>query len=180
MKPAIVKLCYKQMIDTSSTGDFEKQVLKASYDEFLLKSQTYNMEGKFKTFTQLKTNDGRANSLHYKLGFAVGHFIDRLNKNIPELRDNLDNTVNFDIARFELIESDITDMVAHKVAINYITTDLILCSIIGEYLVLAKGNANPDETVDTFTLKMQPGISIVNYRAQPSVNNIPLSAHAGL
>ena len=177
MEPATIKICYKQVIDASSTGDFEKQVLKASYEEFLLKSQAYNMEGKFKTFTQLKANDGRANSLHYKLGFAVGYFIDKLNKNIPELRDNLDNAISFDIARFELIESDITDMAAHKIAINYITTNLILCSMIGEYLVLAKGNANPDEAVDTFTLKMQPYLSISNYRAQPSVNNIPLSAH---
>lgn len=164
MKPAKIKVCYKQVIDASSTGDFEKQILKASYDEFLLKSQAYNMEGKFKTFTQLKTNDGRANSLHYKLSFAVGHFIDRLNKNIPVLRDNLDNTVNFDTARFELIESDITDMAAHKVAINYITTDLTFCSIIGEYLVLAKGDADPNEAVETFTLKIQPGLAIINYR----------------
>ena len=51
MGRALIKLIYKQVIDASSTGDFERNVFNATYHEFKLKSQAYNMEGKFKTFT---------------------------------------------------------------------------------------------------------------------------------
>ena len=73
MSKAQVKIVYRQVIDESCSSGFEKAVFQASYEEFLLKSQAYNQEGKFKTFSKIKANDGRANSLHYKLSFSVGH-----------------------------------------------------------------------------------------------------------
>jgi hypothetical protein len=81
---AKIKLVYRQVIDEASESGFEKAIFQASYQGFLLKSQTYNLEGKFKTFTKLKANDGRANSLHYKRGFSVVHFIAQLNNKIPQ------------------------------------------------------------------------------------------------
>jgi hypothetical protein len=118
MAKALIKLAWKQVIDVKSGGDFEHKVFNASYQEFLLKSQAYNMDRKFKTFTEMKINDGRANSLHYKLSFAVGHFIAGLNNKIPGLRDNSGNNPAFEVPRFELVESDITDKTSHKVAIH--------------------------------------------------------------
>ena len=177
METSLIKLVYKQVIDASSTGDFEQHVFNASYEEFLLKSQAYNLDGRIKTFTGLKTNDGRANSLHYKLSFVVGHFIERLNNTIPLLKDNLENSLPFETAKFELIESDITDKSAHKVAVNYITQTLTLCSVIGEYLVLAKGKVSADEPAETFTVKMQPNLSVISYQLHSTlINAIPLSA----
>ncbi len=123
---ALIKLAYKQIIDASAQEEFEKRVFQASYQEFLLKMQTYNPDRKFKTFTALKANDGRANSLHYKLSFAVGHFFEMLNGRIPELKDNLGNQLKFETPQFELIESDIDDRSAHKLAIIYTTGTLNL------------------------------------------------------
>ncbi|WP_183575569.1 hypothetical protein HDF18_16810 [Mucilaginibacter sp. X5P1] len=163
MNKALIKLAYKQVIGSSSTGDFEKNVFNASYQEFLFKSQAYNMEGKFKTFSELKANDGRANSLHYKLSFAVGNFINRLNNRIPVLADNADNSLVFEVPKFELIESDITDKTKHQVAINYCTGILTLLDVIGEYMILAIGDVADSETFESFTLKMQPGLSVVFY-----------------
>src|SRR5476651_2782301 len=105
MYKAKIKLVYKQVIDETADTTFEKAILQASYREFLLKSQAYNMEGKFKTFSKIKANDGRANSLHYKLSFSVGDYIEQLNNKIRLLNDNLGNKVSFDTAAFELIES---------------------------------------------------------------------------
>ena len=168
MTKAIIKLTYKQVIDVSSTGDFEKNVLFASYQEFLLKSQAYNPGNKLKTFSEMKNNDGRANSLHYKLSFVIGYFIETLKNKIPVLTDNLGNCVTFEVPRFELIESDVTTMAAHKVAINYITPELTLLNTFGEYLVLTAGNGE-----ETFTVKMQDGLSISSYQQvenKPAVN----------
>lgn len=159
MSKAIIKLTYKQVIDSSARTDFERSILSASYREFLLKSQAYNPGNVLKTFSEMKNNDGRANSLHYKLSFVIGYFIETLKNKIPVLTDNLGKSINFEVPQMELIESDITDVSAHKVAINYITGDLLLLNTIGEYLVLS---ANNGETA--FTVKMQDYLAISSYQ----------------
>ena len=164
MAKAIIKLAYRQVIDAASAGDFERNVFRASYQEFLLKSQTYNQDARFKTFSELRANDGRANSLHYKLSFAVMNFISGLNKKIPGLKDNAGNNLVFEEPRFELIESNITDRAAHRVAINYSTGLLTLLDTIEDYLILGQGDISGGEAAETFTLKMQPGLSIIYYK----------------
>lgn len=172
MATAFIKLVYKQVIDTSSTGNFERNVFQATYDEFKLKSQTYNQEGRFTTFTELKANDGRANSLHYKISFAAEYFIEGLKNQMPGLVDNIGNPVSFDVATFELIESDLTNRDAHQLAVNYSTGILTLYDIAGEYLILAKGDAS-----DTFTIKLQPNLSVAEFHIHDQSENesyIPL------
>ena len=163
MCKAKVRIVYRQIIEESSESGFEKAIFQASYQEFLLKSQAYNQQGKFKTFSKIKANDGRANSLHYKLSFAVGQFISQLNNKIPVIKDNLGSKITFDVANFELIESHIEDISLHKVAINYETGLLFLIEIMGEYLLLAQDNLRENEAIETFVLRMQPGLSIVSY-----------------
>jgi len=166
MAKALIKIVYRQLIDFTSHGNFERNVWHASYEEFLMKSQAYNLHGKFTTFDELKTNDGRANSLHYKLSFAVGHLIEGLNSKIPGLQDTLGNNLLFDVAEFKLIASSIADKSIHKVAIHYNTGLFTLHEVIGEYLLLSTGeklNAS-DKPVETFLLNMKPGLSIVSYQ----------------
>jgi hypothetical protein len=162
-KPQI-KLVYRQVIDEKSESGFEKAIFHASYQEFLLKSQAYNMEGKFKTFSKIKANDGRANSLHYKLSFAVGHFIAQLNNKIPLIKDNLGNKLSFDTAGFELIESHVEDISLHKVAINYETGFFSLIELMGEYMLLGPDDLHENELIETFVLRMQPDLSIISYK----------------
>jgi hypothetical protein len=163
MSKAIIKLTYKQVIDAASGTDFEKNVLFASYQEFLLRSEAYNPGAKLKTFSEMKNNDGRANLLHYKLSFSIGYFIEMLKNKIPDITDNLGNSITFEVPKFELIESDTTTMAAHKVALNYITGELTLLNTFGEYLVLTAGNGE-----DAFTVKLQNGLSISSYRETSS------------
>jgi len=164
MCKAKVKLVYRQVMDDTSSSAFEKAILQASYSEFLLKSQAYNREGKFKTFSKMKANDGRANSLHYKLDFSVGHFIAQLDHKIPLVKDNLGNKLSFETARFELIESHIEDISLHKVAINYETADLHLVEVFGEYMLLTPDDPTDSEQLQTFVLRIQPDLSIVSYQ----------------
>ncbi|MCP9751898.1 hypothetical protein [Ferruginibacter sp. HRS2-29] len=158
MPQTIIKLTYRQVIDNTTQDTFEKNILHYSYEEFLIKSQVYNPERKWKTFTELKASDGRANSLHYKSGFAVAGFIDSLKNIIPQLRNNLGKPLAFEVYNFELIESDITDKTMHTVAVHYTTSRLILHCIAGEFLVLGK----EDETTrETFTLRLGDDMAIV-------------------
>ncbi len=171
MSKAKIKMVYRQVIDESCQSAFEKAIFQASYDEFLLKSQAYNGEGKFKTFSKIKANDGRANSLHYKLSFSVGHFIAQLNNKTPVIKDNRGNKMAFEAANFELIESHIEDISLHKVAINYETGLLSLIEIMGEYLLLSADDLPENGPIDTFVLRMQPDLSIVSYEEvnQPQI-----------
>jgi hypothetical protein len=164
MCKAKIRLVYRQVIDESSQSGFEKAIFHASYQEFLLKSQAYNPEAKFKTFSKMKANDGRANSLHYKLSFAVVHFIAQLNNKIPLLKDNLGNKMSFETARFELIESHIDDIALHKVAINYEVAVLNLVELFAEYMLLSHNDATDGEPLETFVLRMQPDLAITCYQ----------------
>ena len=163
MNKAKVRLVYRQVIDASSKSGFEKAIFQASYREFLLKSQAYNRDGKLKTFSSIKANDGRANSLHYKLGFSVGHFIAQLNNKMPVIKDNIGNKISFEAANFELIESHIDDISLHKIAVNYETGALTLVELMGEYMLLAPDNLPNSEPLETFVLRMQPDLSIITY-----------------
>lgn len=167
---AIIKLSYRQIIDAFSEGAFAQSIFNASYAEYLLKSQAYNAEGKFKTFSELKAADGRANSLHYKAGFAVGGFISLLNNQVPFLQDAAGKTILFDTFRFEVLESDVTNKSAHKVAIHYITDTMTLLNSFGENLLLVYGDksselsVNPKQVIeDTFLMKLNSDVSITSY-----------------
>ncbi len=164
MPKALIKISYRQIIDTSTEGSFAKNILNASYEEFKMKSQAYNPAGEFTTFTQLKANDGRANSLHYKCGFPIGGFIDKLNKQIPFLQDAAGQNIEFATYQLEVIESDITNKLLHKVAIHYISDRFDLYEIIGENLLLSKSEAPNEEGAETFILRLCEGLSIIEYK----------------
>lgn len=163
MYKAKIRLIYKQVIEASTKNGFERAIISASYQEFLLKSQAYNPGGKLKTFTRMKDNDEGASSLHYKLSFPVLPFIDQLNHKIPVLTDTLGNNVLFENAAFELIESNTDTISAHKVALNYQTETLGLIDFMGEYLLLSKGIQEDNSPAETFVIRMQPGLSISSY-----------------
>jgi hypothetical protein len=168
MAKAFIKLAYRQLIDANSAGNFERRVFHDSYAEFLLKIQNYNPGNKFTRFSDIVAADGRANSLHYKCSFAVLHHIENLINKIPQLLDTAGRmNIPFEVPEFKLIESAINDKSLHKVAVIYITGVFTLLDSFGEYLLLATGDQsgsihNPG--LETFTVKMQEGLSIVNYR----------------
>lgn len=166
MAEKFVQLVYRQVISKDSTGEFEKNVFQYSYEEFKLKSQAYNPEGKFQTFTALKAADGRANSLHYKTGFAVAGFIEGLHKTIPGMEDNLGKPLSFETYEFELVESDLADPQKHITAIHYFTGEFKLLEAISDMLLLSKKVLphGSDEAVEQLLLiKLKPGISISKY-----------------
>ena len=171
MAKALIKLAYRQIIDVNSTGNFEKKVFHDSYAEFLLKIQAYNPESKFSKFSEIVANDGRANSLHYKCSFAVLHHIETLNNKIPGLQDTAGRIViPFALPEFKVLESSIQDKNLHKMAVIYITDVFTLLDSFGEYLLLSIGDqsesiSNPG--LETFTLKMQDDLSIINYKEIP-------------
>jgi len=161
MKKNIVQFCYCQLIDASATNAFEKDIFEDSYNEFQLQSQAYNNSGSIARFDEMVQNNPKANSLHYKVGFAVGLYIQKLKGAIPGLVDECNNPVFFTRHEFKIIESQTDNRQAHIVAICYFTDAYWLLKNFGEYMVLAPETSDENKPILTFTLKMQPHLSIV-------------------
>lgn len=165
MQLSKVTLAYRQVITISHEGELERRILSASYQEFLLKSQAYNPDSVFNTFKEMVANDGRANSLHYKCGFAIGNHIELMRNQMPGLTTSLGDTVVFDNYEFKLIDSHIRNYAAHAIAIIYYTNELALLSEIGGYLLLSNDLSSVlEQPRETFLIKMQDNLSIVSYR----------------
>ena len=83
MSIAYIQLSYRQVIDHSAAGSFEKNVFNDSYCEFLLQAQRYNKDNQFASFHEMTGHDPKANSLHYKVGFAIGLYVQELGGYTP-------------------------------------------------------------------------------------------------
>lgn len=173
MSKALVKLAYRQVIESDSTGGFAKSVFDISYDEFLLEIQSFKPNQLF-TFSEILKVNAKANSLHNKITFAIEELVRSLNNVIPDLNDNLNfEGIGFETYHVTLLESDIREKKAHKVAIIYVSNELTLIDTIGDYLILADDHVfGVKASHETFTLQLKPGISICSYQeiGQPVAN----------
>lgn len=163
MKKAVIKLACSHIIDAAASTEFEKNIFAATYNEFLLKSQAYNQEQKFTAFSEMCANDGKANSLHYKIGLVIGPFIGSLKNKIPFCYDNMGNEIIFENFSTKLIESDKKNVSLHKAALIFTTGQLTIFDSFGEYLLLAYGDKRNDAEAETFLLKLRENISITSY-----------------
>lgn len=168
MNIAQIRLTCRQVLDVTSSGIFAKQLLAATFAEFQLRSQVYNPEGRFFTFREMAGNDGRANSLHYKLYFAAAPYLELLEKKMPHVCDMLEKPLPFERAELQLIASDLRDATQHRVALHYHTPLFLLHGHIGDHLILAL----PELPEHTFMLRLRMGVSISHYNVEA-----PLVAH---
>lgn len=157
-----IKIAFRQIIDVKSTGEFEKNIFNDSFSEFYLQAQAYNPNRQFRTLKELIEYNPKANSLHYKVGFSIGRYVQALQKNIPGLQDSIGKGVPFEEHQFEILHSDVTNRTVHRVAITYISPALELFAISGGFLVLAE-NSNHNFASSTLTISMQPNLSIVEW-----------------
>jgi hypothetical protein len=167
MWPALIKLSYRQVIDHTSGSDFEKKVFKDSYAEWLMQVQRYNKDNQFTSFQSIVANDPKANSLHYKVGFSIGLYVQELNRQIPGLRDAQQSiSIPFVEHQLEIVDSDVRDVRQHVVAITYTTDAISYIGNAGEFLILSfddPGQLAPGAWISTFLLPMQSGLTISGY-----------------
>ena len=53
MAKKIIRLCYRKVIDASSSKQWDKYVFESTYTEFLMQAQFYNQEKKYSSFGEL-------------------------------------------------------------------------------------------------------------------------------
>ena len=166
MPKKLIKLAYRQVIDSLSGGEFERLIFNDTYMEFLMQAQAYTKGNSITQFRELRIHAPKSNSLHYKVGFAIGLYVRDLQNKIPGLTDTLEQTpIPFVSHRFEIIDSDTIKRELHRVAITYYTDSFTCFGEFGDRLLLAAGDCRiSDKAVETFMLPLHPNLSVISYQ----------------
>lgn len=165
MAQQIIRLVYRKVIDAGTPGAWEKFVFDDTYAEFLMQSQLYNRDKKYKTFSELLANVTGADKLHFLVSAAITGYLQQLNGIVPDIVSNNDkHFLSFSGYRFEIINSDIKNKSAHKIAINFYSSQLVWHETINDFLLVSALTNNKkgagDGMVLTEMVRLQPFLSI--------------------
>jgi hypothetical protein len=168
MNKRIIRLCYRKVIDAASQKPWDKFVFDSSYKEFLMQSQFYNQEKKYNTFSELIQNVPGAEKLHFLVSTSIVGYLQQLKGIVPDILNNAGkHFLRFENYRFELINSDIKNKVAHQVAVNFFSEPLTWHDTIGNYLLISSSSAEKTEDgVLTELVQLQPFLSIYSLKTE--------------
>jgi hypothetical protein len=167
MQKAIIRLCYRKIIDAAAQKAWDKYVFDDSYSEFLLQAQYFNQEKKYTTFGELANNVPGAEKLHLLVSASITGYLKQLNGKVPDVINSTGKIfLPFKNFMFEIINSDIRNKAKHQVAINFFSEPLTWHSTIGNQLLVsvygAAENSNGEILTDMFAL--QPFVSIYSLK----------------
>jgi hypothetical protein len=156
-----IRLCYRKIIDSSSQKAWERLVFEDSYAEFKMQCQRFNEGSRFSSFGEMIANNPSAEQLHFLTGNTAAAYTKQLNGKIPDMLNTLGkHFLPFSNYRFEIINSDITDISKHKVAINFFSEPITWVSSIGEKIIVSINGTVENGELLTETLVLQPFVSI--------------------
>jgi len=159
----LIQLAYRKIIDIESKAHWERYVFEDSYKEFLMQFQLFNKEKKHNSFSQLLARYSEADKLHFLVSAAIAGHIAQLGK-IPSVQNMLGKTfLPFNLYRFEIIDSDISNKKEHRVAVIFYSDTVVLHETIGDHLLISLDaeDKNPErKAVQTELVKLQPFLSI--------------------
>ncbi|MEJ7680773.1 MAG: hypothetical protein WKG06_23560 [Segetibacter sp.] len=103
-----------------------------------------------------------ADKLHFLVSASVVGYVKQLNNIVPDILNNLGkHFLPFKNFRFEIINSDIKNKMAHQAAINFYSEPLLWHDTIGNNLLVSVKNNEPDkEEFLTEMFQLQPMLSI--------------------
>ena len=166
MAKKIIRLCYRKVIDASSSKKWDKYVFESTYAEFLMQAQLYNQEKKYSSFSELIQNVPGTEKLHFLVSAAIVGYLQQLDGIMPDILNNLGkHFLKFSNYRFEIINSDIKNKASHQVAINFFSEPLTWHDTIENYLLVSPVNEEKtDDGVLTDLLPLQPFLSIYSVK----------------
>lgn len=156
-----IRLAYRLVIDNSSTFVWDKYVFEDSFQEYLLQHQQFNSkENPKNTFRELLAENEKAVQLHYLVGISANNYIEQLKGNLYRITDILGNNYfPFTNYRFDIINTDITDITKHKIGITFYSPLLTYLGMVDNHFLLSKNSDDSDE-FETFMLAAQANLSV--------------------
>ncbi|PWS30982.1 hypothetical protein [Pedobacter paludis] len=165
MPKKAITLCYRKIIDHTNNKPWDKLVHEDSFAEFKMQSQFYNQEQKYTTFAELLLNVAGSEKLHFLVSASITGYLQQLKGIIPDVLDNLGRRfLTFENFRFELINSDIKDIIRHKIAINFFSKPLVWHDTIDNQLLVSALTEIEDEETFTNLFQLQPFVSIYSIK----------------
>ncbi|WP_338839567.1 hypothetical protein [Flavobacterium ginsenosidimutans] len=147
MEISKIRLAYRVIIDSSSTILWDKYVFEDTFKEYKMQSQQFNStENPKNTFRQLLSENEKASQLHFLVGIAADGYVQQLKGNFHRVSDVLGNQyfpfINY---KLDIINSDITDPLKHKIGITFYSPLLTYFGIIDGNYVVSKNTDNTNE-----------------------------------
>ena len=165
MQKAMIRLCYRKIIDIHASKPWDKYVFEDTYTEFLLQSQLYNQEKKYTAFSDLVHHVPAAEKLHFLVSAAAIGYLQQLHGKVPDLLNNLGRLfLPFKNFRFEIINSDTKDKSKHQVAINFFTDELVWHDTINNQLLLSVPGNTEEGDILTELFTIPPFVSIYSLK----------------
>lgn len=165
MNKPLIRLAYRQVIDSSSKGEFESNIFNDTHAEFLMQIQSWQTDPSYVSWKDFKENiEDLEEKLNFKVGMAIGGYMSELYHEIPHLAEAHAKPLLFENYKFEIVDTSIKSRAVHKIALTYYTGTFSLLGTIGDNLLLKEGVYNPFlGAVDTILLKLVPGLTISSY-----------------
>lgn len=161
MEKAIIRLCYRKLIDNQSIAPWEKMVFEDSYREFLMQAQYFNQDGSKRTLAGLLREAPGAERLHGLVSTAVVGYLRQLEGRMPDITDSLGRLfLPFENFRFEIVQSHIHDSARHQVAIDFYSDPMIWHDTIGDQLLLSVAAKRGQPETLTHLLALRPMLGI--------------------
>lgn len=158
MALAYINISAKQYFNFMCRSDFERRIFHDTYKEFQEKSKPYTSGERLNTFSQMILANKKAKDLHQKLHYSVMDVIEKLEHQIPILKDEHGNAIKFEWAELEIIDSDLLNKAAHVVLLTYTSPKMLLHEIDKELLVLSEETAGKSNSI--FKIKMTEELRI--------------------
>lgn len=173
----LIQLCYRKIIDADSQKAWDQYVFEDTFMEFFMQAQTYNQDGKYRTFQEITENVPAAGNLTYLVSTAAVNYLRQLNDIVPDIANVYGKLcLPFTRFRFEIIHSDVKDKKSHKVAIYFYSEPITWIDTLDGKLLIAYGDKrealHAGEEVETDMIALQPYLAISSViTGSPKVNS---------
>lgn len=167
MAKAKIRLALRVIIGQSSVANWEKYIFEDTHKEYLMQQQRFNSkEEPVNTFRELLAVNPGADQLHFLTGIAADSYIAQFNKSFYRYTDVLGSAFfPFTGYKFDIINTDITDVSKHKVGITFYSPLFTFLGVINNaYLV----SLNTDDATgyETLMFPLQSQLSICYYEGE--------------
>ncbi|MEO7988766.1 MAG: hypothetical protein ABI663_04440 [Chryseolinea sp.] len=170
MAKGIIQICYRKIIDATSTSIWDQYVFEDTYKEFYMQVQQFDQQQKYTTFQEILKNTPKAGQMHYLVSTAAIGYIRQLNERMPDVVNLFGKPcVPFKNFRFEIIQSHVKNKDMHKVAIHFYSEIITWIDTINHnQMLFAPGDqletlAN-GKKVETEMMVLPPNVSITSYQ----------------
>jgi hypothetical protein len=156
-----IRFCYRKIINADAPTAWERLIFEDSYTEFKMQAQRFNQENKYSSFADILYNNAAAEQLHFLTCAAATGYIKQLNHKIPDVQNTLGKTfLPFSNFRFEIINSDVKDILKHRVPVNFYSDVVTWVETIGGTMVLSLNNTVEAGELLTESFVLPPFVSI--------------------